>query len=194
MVLQMDKVLIEGILKKDEESIKHFVQAHQDQVFHQAYRMLGKQQDAEEACQDVFLKAISNMHDLKQESKLSTWLYRITYTTCLDVLKKRKRKPVEEDIDTAILPSWMNIENVISKIEADQQRNIIDRAIEQLTGTDALLIDLFYLKELSIQEIAGITEMTKSTIKVRLFRASQKLAVILKRSLPLDTLKRLQND
>ena len=190
----MDEVLIDGIIQKNEESIKRFVQSYQDQVYHQAYRMLGTSEDTEEACQDIFLKAINKMEDFKKQSKLSTWLYRITYTTCLDVLKKRKRKPIEQDIDHVELPSWTHMEDALVQIEQQEQRSMIDQAILKLDETDAMFIDLYHLQELSIQEIAEIASQSRDSIKVRLFRARKKLAVILSKSLPLETLNTLNNE
>ena len=175
-----EETLVEGIRRKDEMSIRHFVLTYQDRVYVQVMRMLGNVRDTEETCQDVFLKAIDKIHKFRGDSKLSTWLYHIAYTTCLDKIRATKRRPYEEDIDDSKMPSWVQIEQGFDRLERSDQRKIIDRALAKLSEIDALIIDMFYLQELKIQEIAEITDMSSESIKVRLFRARKKLAVFLK--------------
>jgi RNA polymerase sigma-70 factor (ECF subfamily) len=184
-----DEVLIKGILIKDEAIIKHFIELYQDHVYQQAFRLLRNKQDAEEACQEIFIKALKKMNNFRGDSKLSTWLYRISYMTCLDYLKKRKRKFSEEVIDEAGIQSWDDIENALTHLEQKQQRHLIDTSILKLGNPDALLMDLYYLQELGIQDIAEITDMTKENVKVRLYRSRIKLAAILTKVLPSETIK-----
>jgi len=189
-----DKDLINGILKKDDQAILRFVQTHKDQVYWQAYRMLRSSQDAEEACQDVFMKALGRMAKFEGRCSLSTWLYKITYTTCLDVIKLRKKTAGEEEIDQASVPEWSEIESSLGLLEMNEQREIIDRCLGMLNETDALLLELFHLKEMAITEIAEITEMTDGAIRVRMMRARKKLAVLLEKSLPAETIKTHRNE
>lgn len=189
-----DKDLINGILKKDDQAILRFVQTHKDQVYWQAYRMLRSSQDAEEACQDVFMKALGRMAKFEGRCSLSTWLYKITYTTCLDVIKLRKKTAGEEEIDQASVPEWSEIESSLGLLEMNEQREIIDRCLGMLNETDALLLELFHLKEMAITEIAEITEMTNGAIRVRMMRARKKLAVLLEKSLPAETIKTHRNE
>jgi len=189
-----DKDLINGILKKDDQAILRFVQTHKDQVYWQAYRMLRSSQDAEEACQDVFMKALGRMAKFEGRCSLSTWLYKITYTTCLDVIKLRKKTAGEEEIDQASVPEWSEIESSLGLLEMNEQREIIDRCLGMLNETDALLLELFHLKEMAIAEIAEITEMTDGAIRVRMMRARKKLAVLLEKSLPAETIKTHRNE
>ena len=118
----MDDELIEGILRKDKKMILVFIQSYQHRVYSQAYRMLGNTQDAEEACQDAFIKALNKIDGFKGGSKLSTWVYRIGYTTCLDVLKKRKVKPKMLNIDDSMLTSWASLHDSLHTLESKEQR------------------------------------------------------------------------
>ena len=188
----MDEELIEGILRKDEKMILAFIQSYQDGVYNQAYRMLGNTQDAEEVCQDVFIKALKKIDSFQGGSKLSTWIYRIGYTTCLDVIKKRKAKPKMLNIDDSILTSWVSLHDSLQTLELKEQRLIIDMSVKELEETDGLLIDLYHLQEISITEISEITGMGKSAIKVRLLRARKKLAIHLEKRLPMETIKKLK--
>ena len=187
----MDKQLIEGIIKKDEASIRIFVSTYQDQVYNQAIRLLTRHEDAEEACQDVFLKAISHMHRFRFESKLTTWLYRIVFTTCVDKMNKGKRRSTEELNEKILSNSWYSLNAALQSLEREEQRRLIDTALCRLDSIDALVIELFHLREQSIQEISAITGMANSAVKVRLFRARKKLAILLKNALPADTINQL---
>ncbi len=189
-----DKALINGILKKDNQVILRFVQTYQDQVYWQAHHMLRSAQDAEEACQDVFMKSLGRMEKFEGRCSLSTWLYKITFTTCLDVIKLRKKTAGEEEIDQTSVPEWSEIEGSLALLEMTEQREIIDRCIGMLDATDALLIELFHLKEMAISEIAEITEMTEGAIRVRMMRARKKLAFLLEKSLPAETIKTHRNE
>lgn len=188
----MDEELIAGILRKDKKMILTFIQSYQDRVYTQAYRMLRNPQDAEEACQDVLIKALNKIETFQKDSKLSTWIYRIGYTTCLDILKKKKTKPKAIEIDDSVLASWANLHDSLQTLELKEQRSIIDWAVDQLEETDSMLIDLYHLQEMPIAEISEITSMNNSAIKVRLFRARKKLAVYLEKRLPLETTKNLK--
>lgn len=181
--------MVQGILNKDEECVLRFVQQFQDMVYAQSYRMLKNSMDAEEVCQDVFMKALRRMKEFEGKSKLSTWLYSITNHTCLDVLKKRKRQGPEVDIDEARLPAWTHIEGALSQLEHKEQRELIDQALDTLDGTDALIIDLYYLQGLPTKEIKTITNMSDGNIRIRLMRARKKLAASLANILPEETLE-----
>ena len=186
-----EQELVKGILTHNVASIKSFVQAHQDRVYAQAIRMLGNREDAEEASQDTLLKALKQMPKFEGRCKLSTWVYRITYTTCLDVLKKRRRAPKEEDIDEQRETSWSTLEEGLSLLEDKEQKELIDKAIEVLNPEDGLLIELYHMQGQSIAELSEITGLNESAAKVRLFRARKKLALYLEKSLPKETLMNL---
>lgn len=189
MILSMDEELIEGIRQGNEKLILSFIETYQDQVFGQAFKMIKNKHEAEEICQDVFIKIFRKIEGFKKDSKLSTWIYRITFTTCQDAIKKKKRRPKLVDIDDAASSSWVILHNALDQMETDEQRIIIDKAIEKLEYKDAILIDLYHLRELQISEISKIMDMTKSSIKVRLLRARKKLKVFLENLLPPETLE-----
>lgn len=184
-----EAVLIAGLVEKEEEACRHFVHLYQDNVYGQSFRMLGNKADAEEATQDTLVKAISRINDFKGDSKLGTWLFRITYTTCLDRLKKRKKLRNEVDIETQDIPSWEYIDSAVDELEEKEQQEAIGTALEKLGGIDAMLIDLFHLQEMNINEIEQITGLKHSAVKVRLMRARKKLALHLEQCLPLETIK-----
>ena len=189
MTLSEEADLIAGILRKEDESILRFVRLHEDRVYAQAYRMLQNSQDAEEVAQDVFMKALRRLPKFEGKSKLSTWLYSIAYTTSLDLLKKRKRRGHEVEVEEDRLLEWADLEDALKLLEAKEQRSAIDSAMDEMDETDALLLDLYYLQSTPTREIMEITGLTDGNIRIKLMRARKKLAGHLIKSLPQETIE-----
>jgi RNA polymerase sigma-70 factor (ECF subfamily) len=183
-----DQELVVGIIRKDESIVRIFVEKYQGIVYRQSYNLVGNQQDAEEACQDVFIKAFKKIESFEGRSKLSTWLYQITYTTCLDALKKRKRRRDSTDIEDIQEPAWDGIDDSMKKLEQEEQKHLINEAISKLDPLDSMLIDLYHLQEMTMKEIAEITQMTTGSVKVRILRARRKLAIYLDKAMAVNSM------
>ena len=87
-----DKYYISLIIKGDTSFFATLVDRYKDMVINLSFRMLQNREEAEEAAQDVFVKIYKSLSQFKGDSKLSTWLYKVTYNTCIDRLKNRKKK------------------------------------------------------------------------------------------------------
>lgn len=185
---QSDQPLIALAQKGDIRAYESLVDNYKHMVFTLALRLVGNREDAEEVAQDTFLKVYSALASFKGESKFSTWLYRIAYRTGLDFLKKQRSQPqtksFEKDIKTAI-PLTTEVWN---ELELKERRKTIKGAIEKLAKEDSCIIILFYYEELSLIEISEIMNIEANTIKVKLFRARKKLALILRDLLEPETL------
>ncbi len=193
MTLRNEASLIAGILNHEDSCILSFVRTHEDRVMAQAYRMLQNSQDAEEVCQDVFIKALRRLPDFQGKSKLSTWLYSITYTTCLDLLKKRKRRGHEVDVDDERSADWSDLETALTQLESKEQREAIDSALAEMEETEALLLDLYYLQDVPTKEIQEITGLSDGNIRIKLMRARKKLAGHLMTRLPQETIEQYRH-
>ena len=77
---------------------KRLVEEHQNAVSNQAYRMLGSREEAEEATQDVFMRVYRGLSAFRSESKLSTWIYRITTNVCISRLRLKKHDTVRAQL------------------------------------------------------------------------------------------------
>ncbi|WP_317169368.1 RNA polymerase sigma factor [Mucilaginibacter humi] len=160
------------------------VKRHQRFVFTLAMRFTKSREDAEEVAQDCFIKAYRSLDTFKQESKFSTWLYSIVYTTAMTSLRKKR-------VDTSSIndeETYIQIENVSSgfdtnNVEHKSRSFYLNQAIEQLTTDDATIITLFYKGEQSLEEIAQTLGIEANSVKVKLFRARQRLKEKLERNL-----------
>ncbi len=171
-----DKELIILVLKGDQQAYKELVDRYQSFVFTLAFRLLNSREDAEEVAQDVFVKAFRSLADFKGGSKFSTWLYTITYNTGITYLRKKKHKLQSIDVESA----FTQLENHESDFKANQvedksRKAMVNQAIELLPPDDAQIITLFYKGDQSLEEIAVIMHLETNNVKVRLFRARQKL-------------------
>ena len=168
-----DNQLINRILDGAVQEYSILIDRHKDLAFTLAYRLLSNREDAEEAVQDAFVKAYRNLKGFRQDSRFSTWLFRIVYNTAIS--KKRTRKPGFQWIDE--LPFLK--ENLDRSDEEEdtlaERGSLLERAIQRLPVDERALITLFYINESTVDEIHGITGLSKSNIKVKLFRARKKL-------------------
>lgn len=185
MQQQNDSDIINMVLNGQKEAFSILVQRYQQYVFTLALRYVNsRREDAEELSQDVFIKAYRFLGDFKQNSKFSTWLYTIVHTTAISHLRKQRNSEIsiEEDKLTYLSDNKTNysLNNTAEKRSVKEQLN---KAIAQLSADEARVIYLFYQAEQSIDEISLITNMSISLVKVKLFRARQKLKNILTQQL-----------
>ena len=173
MMQHDDTQLIDRILDGAVQDYSILIKRHKDLAFTIAYRLLSSREDAEEVVQDAFIKAYRNLKGFRRDSRFSTWLFRIVYNTALS--KRRSRKPGFQRIDD-LLVVQEDPDRTADERENHHERGLmLERAMQQLPEDERALITLFYLNESTVEEIHDITGLTKSNIKVKLFRARKKL-------------------
>jgi RNA polymerase sigma factor (sigma-70 family) len=173
---QSDQELIAEVLAGNSKAYAELVGRHQRFVFTLAFRFAKNREDAEEIAQDCFLKAYRGLGTFKQNSKFSTWLYTITYTTAMSFLRRRQLDTQSIDDNETVL----QIPNTIASYQADlvEQKSAngyLTIAISRLLPDDAAIITLFYLGEQSLEEIGTTLGMEANTVKVKLHRARGRL-------------------
>jgi len=179
-----DIELIDQVLAGNQAAYADLVKRHQRFVFTLAMRFAKGREDAEEIAQDCFIKAHRSLASFQRQSKFSTWLYSIVYTTAMTFLRKRRLDTDSiDDEDT-----YIQVENQSSAYDVNDAENksrsfYLNQAIEQLLPDDATIITMFYKGEQSLEEIAQAMGMEANTIKVKLFRARQRLKEKLERNL-----------
>ncbi len=175
--------LIKQTLAGNQAAYAELVKRHQCFVFTLAMRFTKSREDAEEVAQDCFIKAYRSLEAFKQESKFSTWLYSIVYTTAMTSLRKKRVDTSSIDDETYIqishVPSGFDTNNIENK----SRSFYLNQAIEQLTADDATIITLFYKGGQSLEEIAQTLGIEANSVKVKLFRARQRLKEKLERNL-----------
>ena len=174
-----DIIIIGQVLRGDVAAFSLIVAQYKKMVFTLALNILKNREDAEEATQDTFFKAYQSLAGFKGESSVSTWLYQIVYHTSISMLRKRKETTVDlEGLDR--MPANISTQPQNGqRLEIQDRKRMIKEALMQLDDDDAFLVLLYYYKEQTVEEIAAITSLSVSNVKVKLHRSRKKLQEIL---------------
>lgn len=175
--------LIDRILGGDERSYAELVQAHKSFAFTIALKIVENRPEAEEVAQDAFIKAFHYLKNFNRQARFSTWLYRIVFNTAISY--KRKNRQLFESIENKGLEHH---EQADTELERNDKQAFVEQAMKKLNEADQLAIQLFYMKEFSLEEVAGIMGQNINTIKVRVHRARLRLADELKLMLKQEAL------
>ena len=170
MASNNDQVYIDKVLNGDLSAYSKLVDHHKDMAFSIALKIVRIREDAEEIVQDAFIKAYQKLSSFRKDAKFSTWLYRIVYNAAISHTRKRRLESTELTPGTIENYSVDEIGEGISQMDAEQQKKLMNKLIDQLPALEFTLINLYYRKELSIDEISGITDLSASNVKVKLFR------------------------
>ncbi|MDB5154085.1 MAG: sigma-70 family polymerase sigma factor [Mucilaginibacter sp.] len=179
-----DIELIEQTLLGNQAAYADLIKRHQRFVFTLAMRFSKNREDAEEIAQDCFIKAYRSLSSFQRQSKFSTWLYSIVYTTAMTFLRKKRVDTDSIDDEN----TYIQLENHSSgfdtnSVEIKSRSYYLNQAIAQLLPDDAAIITLFYMGEQSLEEISQALGIEANTVKVKLFRARQRLKEKLERNL-----------
>lgn len=161
----MSKELIEKAKDGNIQALNELIDNHKELAYSIALKYLKNKNDAEDVVQNSFIIVLKSIKKFRNESKFTTWLYRIIYHECLKELKSR---------NTIIeyIPQFIEAENEETYIEEEIN---IKSLLKTLKPNEYSVITLFYLEEKSIEEIAEITSLSKVNIKVLLHRARHKM-------------------
>lgn len=168
----MDDFYIKKVLSGDIQAFRYFVKEYKDMAFSVAMSVVKEEFAAEEVVQDAFLKAFKALVSFNQQSKFSSWLYRIVLNEAYARLKKMKRDMVSyaENYDTEIVD-----ESTLLSMKADEQSYLINTALNGLSPKESVALRLFYLQEESIKEVCVITGWTEANTRVILHRARKNM-------------------
>lgn len=178
---QEDRDLVRQAQRGNKEAFEELVRRHQNRVFAVARGILKRQEDVEDVSQQVFVKAFFALKRFDQRSAFSTWLYKITVNECWDVLRKRKVRPLVYEADFSEEQSRLyeasekrgvDEPDVATRLDAKQR---VERLLSFLDERDKGMLILKEVEGFAIEEIAELFELNTNTVKVRLFRARQRI-------------------
>jgi RNA polymerase sigma-70 factor (ECF subfamily) len=136
-----------------------------------AHRVCGNVQDAEDVVQESFVKVYRNLHTFRNESKFSSWLYRIVYNTAI-TQSKTKLWVYDQEMSLSNVEEVSDFNAETQIIDSERTEAVAD-VLNKMSKGEALLLTLYYLKDNPVKEIARITGLNESNVKVKLFRARQ---------------------
>ena len=173
---QTDNELISRVLNGEHNLFSVLITRYKNLVFSIALKYAKSREDAEEVAQDAFIKAFKSLSGFRGDSKFSTWLFTITTTSALSFL--RKKRPDIQSLDNEHV--FQQVQNHDAGMNPDQfehhaKLRMLNESIALLGAEDAQILTLFYKGDQSLEEIGRIMNLEANTVKVKLFRARQKL-------------------
>lgn len=181
-----ERELIALLKKKDRDAFKIIVETWQDMVYNTALGLLQNAEDAEDTAQDVFMQVYDSIANFKEQSKFSTWLYRITVTKSLDLIRKKKRKKRFAFVQSLYGRNDELINNPPDffhpgvKMENKENAAVLFKAVEKLPANQKTAFILSKTEGLSYGEIGEIMKLSSSSVDALLQRAKKNLQISLK--------------
>ena len=174
-----DEELVARSIGGDQESFNQLVLRWERPIYALAYRVIGREEDARDVCQETFLRAFRALNGFRGQAKFSSWLYRIALNLCRDWVRKERRTPVvqaPEELEVleiaALREPTPSVEDLVARRELT---GIVERAMARLPEEQRTAIILKEYHDLTFQEIADLVGCPMSTVKTRLY---QGLAVL----------------
>jgi RNA polymerase sigma-70 factor (ECF subfamily) len=176
-----DQDMIRMIMEGDRHAATLLIQSTEKLVAHIVFKLITEPSARKDLTQDIYLKTFRYLPKFRFQCKLSTWVGQISYTTCIDHLRRRKElvtlAPGNEATDEDI--SWQEINpetlDVSQRLSRKERAEILEKLTLTLPPVYRTLITLFHKEELSIDEIMDITGLPVGTVKNYLFRARKML-------------------
>lgn len=189
MTTKTDQIYINLVIQGNTNAFATLVNKYKVLVYSVAFKLLNNKEEAEEVAQDTFVKAYKNLASFEGKSKFSTWLYKIAYRNCLDVLKKRENKYKFSVLEDVTITQIKATEDTFISIERKERSEILASCLEKLPDDERIILTLFYYQELSLKEIIEVTGFSEANVKVKLHRARKHLLIIVKNTVEPELIK-----
>ncbi len=189
-----DEELVARARKGDRPAFAHLVDRHRVSVFNLTFRIVGNREDAEEAAQDVFVRAYRSLDRFRGDARFATWLYRIAVNVSLSSARRSRRDlstsslSEPEDGDDG-LPMQIpdTSANPAERFEQAEFREQVRSLVSALPPIYSAVISMYHIQSLSYDEISEALELPIGTVKARLFRARAALRNLVSRSMEPDS-------
>jgi RNA polymerase sigma-70 factor (ECF subfamily) len=169
-----DEELVDRSRGGDADSFNQLITRWERPIYALAYRVIGREEDARDVCQEAFLRAYRGLAGFKGEAKFSSWLYRITLNLCRDWIRKQRRAPVSqmpEDTDAMELAAEVGpVESIEDLVARRELSAVVARAMTLLPEEQRTAIILKEYQGMTFQEIADLQGCPLSTVKTRLYQ------------------------
>ncbi len=169
-----DEELVARSARGDADSFNQLILRWERPIYALAYRVIGREQDARDVCQETFLRAFRGIAAFKGQAKFSSWLYRIALNLCRDWIRRERRTPVVQAPDGVDLRDLVSergpAESVEDLVSRRDMSRLIARAMQALSEEQRTAIVLKEYQGLTFQEIADLQGCPLSTVKTRLYQ------------------------
>src|SRR5712671_4773939 len=172
--------LIEKARKGDDGAFNQVVYAYRKRILGTIARLIGRPEDVEDVGQEVFLRLYYSLDQLRTPEVFEPWLYRLTVNASYDYLRKQRRRHESRMSDLSEQQVMMADAAAGGKQSGEQQRRqqvkeLVDSLLDGVSAEDRILLTLKEVEGLSLKELEKIYHVKENALKVRLFRARQRV-------------------
>ncbi len=146
-------------------------------VFAKCISMLSDEGLARDATQDIFIKVLLNLGKFTEQSSFSTWVYSITYNFCIDIIRKKKKNILIFSEDVGKISPTTDGE-IPDSVILEMETKRLEKVMEIMPPGDKAILNMKYIDDLQIKEIAEVLSKTESAIKMQIMRAKAKAQTI----------------
>ena len=178
---ELNAALLSRCRPNDREACNELFELYNRKIFNTAYRILGEESSAEDAHKDTMLNVYRGISDFRGDSKISTWISRITINVCLGMLRKGKnRQWIDlEDESAGEMPAEPTpYTDPLAYASLQEQRSLVRATFERMSEKQEIVVRLHDMEGYTIQEIAKIIHCPPGTVKSRLFYGRQEFKAI----------------
>jgi RNA polymerase sigma-70 factor (ECF subfamily) len=179
-----DQQLIQEFLSGNQEAFAEIFQRHKKFTARIAARYFTNLDQIEDAVQEAFLRASAELEKFRGEHDLSfkSWLSRVTANVCIDIIRRKNRRP--EGFDTELSEADKSTLNLALKSPQVESRliskDLAEKILSRLSAIDRAILLMLYCEEMSIAEISSALNISKSSVKIRAWRARRNLKSLFK--------------
>lgn len=171
--------LVERAKNNDREALRALIDLHKDRLFAFIWRIIRHHHDAEEVCQEAFLKAFASLDSFSTKYRFSTWLFTIGYRVCLNRMRRKRMLTGELEWAADTQQADDNSAETLESEEASRLREQVWSAVDRLSVPQRATVLLFYRHDMGCQDIARVLELPVATVKSHLHRARLRLREML---------------
>jgi RNA polymerase sigma factor (sigma-70 family) len=170
-----DEYCIREILKGDSGLFSQLVEKYQHLAYTLSLKILNQHEDAEDSAQEAFIKAYNSLRSFNGKSTFRTWFFRIVYNTA--IIKLRSVKRVELKIEDTRIPDAeiSATESTMNQFNIEERVKYLKLGLEKLEPDEQTLLNMYYYDDFSMEEVAKITGLTVSNVKVKIHRSRKRL-------------------
>jgi RNA polymerase sigma-70 factor (ECF subfamily) len=164
----------------DPAAFSELVRAYRKRILGTVFRLIGRQEDVEDVGQEVFLRLYHSLDQLRTPEVFEPWLYRLTVNAAYDYLRRQKRQAESRMADLSeeqvlMADAAASGRRALEEKEKSQIRELVAMLLDQVSEEDRILLTLKEVEGLSLKELEKIYEVNENALKVRLFRARQRV-------------------
>jgi len=172
--MEVDRQVVEAAQAGDREAMAELVKATHRGVYAQALRLVGNPEDAADVTQDVYVRVVRKLGGFRHEASFTTWLSRVTTNVAMSMLSRRSRRVAVEGTDLGEDLPALDADPA-ERSEALALAARLDDLVQALPEGQRQVLVLRDIYGLSTEEVAGAMGLTPGAVKVRLFRARERL-------------------